>query len=197
VVFEILGYFLFKKGRDHLVWLWLTYHQMLLNTRNKNMYGSEVGISTVFEKFGHFLFQGRTWPPRIVMTYIPSDAPWHKEQVYSLGMENSLVLKNVPYCAPTRSPGMMTLSNLSLNYVWMLSCKFQLFSLCGSCDKDFKNIFSNVNKYKNSLPYCGPTWPLGAMLLKNLLVYYVRKLSCKFQLVLFIGSWEDFYNKLR
>jgi hypothetical protein len=31
---------------------------MILDTRNKNTYGLGVGISTVFEIFGHFLFQG-------------------------------------------------------------------------------------------------------------------------------------------
>jgi hypothetical protein len=48
---------------------------MLLDTRNMNIYGLWVGISTVFEIFGHFLFKGWTGPPRMVMTYIPSDAP--------------------------------------------------------------------------------------------------------------------------
>jgi hypothetical protein len=47
---------------------------MLLDTRNKNIYGLGVGISTVFEIFGHFLFRGMG-PPRMVMTYIPPDAP--------------------------------------------------------------------------------------------------------------------------
>jgi hypothetical protein len=31
---------------------------MLLDTKTKNMYGVGVGISTVFEIFGHFLFKG-------------------------------------------------------------------------------------------------------------------------------------------
>jgi hypothetical protein len=35
-----------------------TPHQMLLDTRNKNIHGLGVGISTVFEKFGHFLYKG-------------------------------------------------------------------------------------------------------------------------------------------
>jgi hypothetical protein len=30
---------------------------MFLDTRNKNMYGLRVGISTVFEIFRHFLFK--------------------------------------------------------------------------------------------------------------------------------------------
>jgi hypothetical protein len=34
-------------------------------------------------------------PPRIVMTYMSSDAPWHKEQehIHSLGVETSTRLK--------------------------------------------------------------------------------------------------------
>jgi hypothetical protein len=44
---------------------------MLLDTRNKNMYGLGVGILTVFKIFGHFLFKGS----HIVMTYMSSDAP--------------------------------------------------------------------------------------------------------------------------
>jgi hypothetical protein len=32
---------------------------MLLDIRNKNIYGLGVGISTVFEIFGHFLYQER------------------------------------------------------------------------------------------------------------------------------------------
>jgi hypothetical protein len=31
---------------------------MLFDTRNKNIYGLGVGISTGFEKLGHFLFKG-------------------------------------------------------------------------------------------------------------------------------------------
>jgi hypothetical protein len=47
---------------------------MLLDTRNKNIYGLGVRISTFFEIFGHFLFKGME-PPRMAMTYIPSDGP--------------------------------------------------------------------------------------------------------------------------
>jgi hypothetical protein len=34
---------------------------MLLVKRNKNIYGLGVGISTVFKKYGHFLFKGVEW----------------------------------------------------------------------------------------------------------------------------------------
>jgi hypothetical protein len=55
---------------------------MFLDTRNKNMYGLGVGISTVFEITEYFLFKGGTEPPHMAMTYIPSDFPWHEEQEY-------------------------------------------------------------------------------------------------------------------
>jgi hypothetical protein len=45
------------------------------DTRIKDMYGLGVGISTVFEILGHFLFKGRTRPSYMVMTYISSDVP--------------------------------------------------------------------------------------------------------------------------
>jgi hypothetical protein len=51
---------------------------MFLDTKNKNMYGLWVGISTVYEIFEHFLLKeggGRVEPPHMVMIYIPSDAP--------------------------------------------------------------------------------------------------------------------------
>jgi hypothetical protein len=42
-----------------------TYHQMLLDTRNKNISGIGVGILMVFEIFGHFLFKaGRDYHVR-------------------------------------------------------------------------------------------------------------------------------------
>jgi hypothetical protein len=52
-VFEILGHFLFKGGQDHPI-----YHQMFLDTRNKNIYGLGVGISIIFEIFSNFLLKG-------------------------------------------------------------------------------------------------------------------------------------------
>ena len=57
------------------------YHWMLLNARNKNIYGLGVGISTVFKIFSYFPFKGAGLTPG-VMTYIPLDAPQHKEQEY-------------------------------------------------------------------------------------------------------------------
>jgi hypothetical protein len=56
----MIGFFLFKRGRpcDHFVWSWPTYHHLLLDTRNKNIYGLGVGISVVFEILQNFLFKG-------------------------------------------------------------------------------------------------------------------------------------------
>jgi hypothetical protein len=72
------------------------------------MFGLGVGISTVFEIFGHFLFKGglikggRT--TRMVITYKLFDASWYKEQEYIQfrgGKFNSFQdIKNVRYCAP-------------------------------------------------------------------------------------------------
>jgi hypothetical protein len=66
-----------KRGWDHHVRPWLAYHKMLLDTRSKNiytcMYGLGVGISTVFDIFVYFLYQGDRII-RYVMTCIPSDA---------------------------------------------------------------------------------------------------------------------------
>jgi hypothetical protein len=46
---------------------------MLLDTRNKNIHGLRVGISTVFKILGYFLFKGGQDHPRRVMTYRPSN----------------------------------------------------------------------------------------------------------------------------
>ena len=58
-VLEILGHFLFQGSRgrwDHPVWsrYMYIYHQMFLDSRNKNMYGLGVGILIVFEIFSQF-----------------------------------------------------------------------------------------------------------------------------------------------
>jgi hypothetical protein len=109
--FQDIGALPVYGGRDHSIWSWPTYHQMLLDTINKNIYGLGVEISMIFEILGYFLFKeerghhvrswlglgwGSQWfsrylgtscikgtePPRNVMTYIPSDVPWHKKQEY-------------------------------------------------------------------------------------------------------------------
>jgi hypothetical protein len=47
MVFEILGHCLFMRGQDDHVQSGLTYHQMLFDTRNKNIYGLGFGISKI------------------------------------------------------------------------------------------------------------------------------------------------------
>jgi hypothetical protein len=49
MVFEIFGHLLYQRGQDHSVWYLTSHHHLLLDTRNKNIYGFIwVGISTVF-----------------------------------------------------------------------------------------------------------------------------------------------------
>jgi hypothetical protein len=48
---------------------------MFLETRKKNMHGLGVGISMAFEIFRALPVTGWMGPPRLVMTYIPSDVP--------------------------------------------------------------------------------------------------------------------------
>jgi hypothetical protein len=93
MVFEIIGHFLFKRYGTN-VRSWLKYHQMLFDTTNKNMYGFGVGISKVIEKNWALPVYGGKGPPRMVMTYIPSHTPWHKELKYiQFWVENSTVFK--------------------------------------------------------------------------------------------------------
>jgi hypothetical protein len=51
-------------------------------TQETRIYGLEVGISTVFEIFGHFLYQVGTGQLHMIMTYITLDATSHKKQEY-------------------------------------------------------------------------------------------------------------------
>jgi hypothetical protein len=58
-----------------------TKHHMLPDTRNKNMYGVWVGISTVFKILEHLQLKGAV-QFHMVMISISSNAPCHKEQEY-------------------------------------------------------------------------------------------------------------------
>jgi hypothetical protein len=49
-------------------------------------------------------------------------------------------------------------------------------------------LFLYINKCNN----CISTRPSWAMIFTNLILYHVRKLSCKFTLLWPSGSWEDF-----
>jgi hypothetical protein len=139
-VLKIFDHFLYQEGQNHSVWLLTSHHHLLLDTRHKNRYGVGVRISTVFKYLGTSCLRG-TGPHHMVMTYIPSDARWYKEQEYIQfwgGEFNSFKdIKLVPYCAPTGPPGAMTLTN----NVWKLLCKFELLGLIGSWWEDLLNMF--------------------------------------------------------
>jgi hypothetical protein len=42
-----------------------------------------------------------------------------------------------PYCAPSRPPGTMMWTILNLHYIRYLSCKYDLFWLCGFGEEIF------------------------------------------------------------
>jgi hypothetical protein len=52
---------------------------------------------------------------------------------------------------------------------------------------------SYVKTSKNSFYYCGPTQLLGVIILTNLILFYVIKLSFKFQLFWRSGSSEEYF----
>jgi hypothetical protein len=55
-----------------------------------------------------------------------------------------------------------------------------------------KKIVFNVNIY--GFPYhayCGPSRLPGTMVCRNLNLHYVKKLSCKYELIWLCGSWEE------
>jgi hypothetical protein len=130
IFFEILGHFLFKREWDYHVRSWLTYHQMLLDTRNKNTYGLGVRISTVFQIFGHFLFKenGTTSYGHDLHVIWCS-----KEQEYILfrvGEFNCFKdIKKFPLLCLYPTP---CDNDLCLYYVWKVLCKFELFGPIGS-----------------------------------------------------------------
>ena len=54
-----------------------------------------------------------------------------------------------------------------------------------------KIFFLNINISEYGFPYCGPSRPPGTMISKNLNLYYIRKLSCKYDLFWLSGSGEE------
>jgi hypothetical protein len=131
-----------------------------------------VRISTVFEIFGHYLFKGDC----MIMTYIhvPSNAPWYKEEEYTCiqlwsGEFDSFKIytKLVLYCAHTRPPGSMTLTNLPLYYVWKFKVNFSFMGPLVLVEKIFW-IFSLYKHMLKKFPYCGPTRLPWVMILTNL-----------------------------
>jgi hypothetical protein len=67
---------------------------MFLDKRNKNIYGLGVGISTVFEVLGHFLFQGG-WdhPVWSSPTYHQMSLDTRMKDMYGLGVGISMVFE--------------------------------------------------------------------------------------------------------
>ena len=89
-----LGHFLFQRGWDHSVWTWPTYHQMLPDTRNQNINGLGVGISTDIEILGHFWFKGgRDHPERSWPTYHQMLPDTRNQNIYGLGVGISTVFE--------------------------------------------------------------------------------------------------------
>jgi hypothetical protein len=110
-----------------------------------------VWISTVFKLFGHFLFKGRCYHPL-----------WSWPTYYLMLLDTVLeentsiqVIKNAPYCALTRPPGTMTLTNLCLYYV----CTFMLISALWA-HWFLRRSFKYVPFTSTTFPYCGPH-PMG------------------------------------
>jgi hypothetical protein len=56
-----------------------------------------------------------------------------EKKIYKRFFSNIDACKNCfPHCGPTRPPGTMICTNLSLHYIRKLLCKSELFWLCGS-----------------------------------------------------------------
>jgi hypothetical protein len=69
--------------------------------------------------------------------------------------------------------------NLILHYIRKLLCIF--LAQTGPWKEDFKRFFP-LKHVKNGLPYCGPSQPPGTMNVRKLILHYIRKLSCKYEL---------------
>jgi hypothetical protein len=54
-----------------------------------------------------------------------------------------------------------------------------------------KIFFFDISTSEYSFPYCGPTQPPGTMIWRNLNLHYIRKISCKFDLIWLSGSGEE------
>ena len=54
-----------------------------------------------------------------------------------------------------------------------------------------KKVFFNINICKYGFPYCGLPLTAGTMISRNLNLYYIRKLSYKYDLFWLSGSVEE------
>jgi hypothetical protein len=73
MVFEIFGHFLYQGAESP--YMVMTCIPSDATRHKKQLYDLGVGMSTIFEKCGHFLFKGGMGPRSGVhyITYIPSD----------------------------------------------------------------------------------------------------------------------------
>jgi hypothetical protein len=55
----------------------------------------------------------------------------------------------------------------------------------------WRRFFFNINTCKYGFPYCGPTQPLDTMMWTILNLHYIRKFSCKYDLLWLIGFGEE------
>jgi hypothetical protein len=59
-----------------------------------------------------------------------------------------------PYCGPSRPPGTMIWTNLNLHYIRKLSCKYELFWLCGFLNDPAPFLhFCNYLRFKEDLAH--------------------------------------------
>jgi hypothetical protein len=158
---------------------------MLLDTKNKNIYSLWVGISTVFEKCGHFLFTGDgTTKTSTVIAYIPSYVTWHKTQEYIWG-GNFIGFWDIWSLPVSRGQDYSVWSWLIYHHMLLDTRNENIYGLIRARDiSSFQYVLKNA-------PYCAPPpRPPGTMTLTNLGLYYVCKLFCKFELYGPNGSWE-------
>jgi CRISPR/Cas system CMR-associated protein Cmr3 (group 5 of RAMP superfamily) len=131
---------------------WFTYHQMLLDTRNKNTYGLRVGISTVFEIFGHFLFRrGRdylvmSWPTCI---YHQIFLDTKNKNMYGYGVGISTVFEIFGHFLFKGGPPLMVMPCIPSDDPWHKEQE---------CIQFRHGEFSSFQDIKKS-PYCAPTPP--------------------------------------
>jgi hypothetical protein len=114
---------------------------------------------------------------------------------YATALTTVLHVKSFPYCGitqPPTPPGIKTLSNL----LFIMSEWFQVnLSFSGPVALEMKifKILPYISTRQNS-PIVTPTWPPRAMIFTDLILYYFRKLSYKFEFFWPSGSWKDFYK---
>jgi hypothetical protein len=87
-----------------------------------------------------------------------------------------------PYCDPTQPPGGNNFIKLAFVLCQKAFMQISAVLVQLSLRRGIIKYVSYINTCKNSFHYYDPTLPPGIMILTNLNLYYVRTLSCKFQL---------------